>query len=289
MLSKGVHLVLSRQRLQINNTVTMTASYKRGVFVVPRDHVVYLGTTDTFYQDSAYWPTITADDIDYLLTAANRVFRTELLQHTDVIGLWSGIRPLIAEAGKSPSEISRRDEVMTSPAGIITIAGGKLTAYRRMAERIVDLCIRRLGRNGPTSSTAESALPGGDMTESPTALSERLISIGLEAFEADRLVMLYGSEAAALANGGVPAEARHAVLKEGAVTLEDYWVRRSARARFDLDGGIASLLPAAQAMAPLLGWSQADLEREVHACSALREAERAALGARAWAIRSWHV
>jgi glycerol-3-phosphate dehydrogenase len=278
-LSKGVHLVLSRQRLPINHTVTMTASDKRGVFVVPRDNVVYLGTTDTFYRDSAYWPTITAEDVDYLLAAANRVFRTELLQHRDVIGLWSGIRPLIAEPGKrSPSEISRRDEVMTSPAGIITIAGGKLTAYRRMAERIVDLCIRRLGRNGPASSTAESALPGGAMAETPAALSERLIGVGLEAFEADRLVMLYGSEAAALANGGVAAEARHAVLREGALTLEDYWVRRSARARFDLDGGVASLLPAAHAMAPLLGWSDDDVEREVGACRALRAAERAALG-----------
>jgi glycerol-3-phosphate dehydrogenase len=189
---------------------------------------------------------------------------------------------LIAEPGKrSPSEISRRDEVMTSPAGIVTIAGGKLTAYRRLAERIVDLCIRRLGRNGPTSSTADNALPGGAFSETPAALSERLIGVGLDAFEADRLVMLYGSEAEALANGGVAAEARHAVLKEGAATLEDYWVRRSARARFDLDGGIASLVPAAQAMAPLLGWSDADVEREVGACQALRDAERVALGERA--------
>ncbi len=68
-------------------------------------------------------------------------------------------------------------------------------------------------------------------------------------------MMLYGTEAVALVNGGIHAEARHAVLKEGALTLEDYWMRRSARARFDLDGGIASLRPAADAMAPLLGWS----------------------------------
>jgi glycerol-3-phosphate dehydrogenase len=279
-LSKGVHLVLSRQRLPLNHTVTMTAADKRGVFAVPRDQVVYLGTTDTFYQDSAYWPTITPDDVDYLLTAANRVFRTELLQRRDVLGMWSGIRPLIAETGKkSPSEISRRDEVMTSPAGIVTIAGGKLTAYRRMAERIVDLCIRRLGRSGPTSTTAEHALPGGALQEAPAALSERLVGFGLEATEADRLVMLYGTEANALASGGVAAEARHGVLQEGALTLEDYWVRRSARARFDLDGGLASLLPAAQAMAPLLGWSQADIDREIAACRAVRDAELAALGA----------
>lgn len=277
-LTKGVHLVVSRQRLPINHTVTMTAADKRGVFIVPRGNVAYLGTTDTFYPDSAYWPTITAEDIDYLLAAANRVFKTPPLGRSDVIGLWSGIRPLIAETGKkSPSEISRRDEVMESPAGIVTIAGGKLTAYRRMAERIVDLCIKRLGRNGPVSTTAEETLPGGLLNQSPDALIQRLIGGGLDASSAERLMMLYGNEAVALASG-VAAEARHAVLKEGALTLEDYWVRRSARARFDLDSGLAALKPAADAMAPLLGWSAAEANRQIDLCHTLRKTERAPLG-----------
>ena len=87
----------------------------------------------------------------------------------------------------------------------------------------------------------------------------------MKAPEAERLTMLYGTEAVALVNGGIHAEARHAVLKEGAMTLEDYWVRRSARARFDLDSGIASLRPAADAMAPLLGWSAAEADRQIEA------------------------
>lgn len=279
-LTKGVHLVVSRRRLPINHTVTMTAADKRGVFIVPRGKVAYLGTTDTFYPDSAYWPTITTDDVDYLLAAANRVFKTPPLERTDVIGLWSGIRPLIAEPGskKSPSEISRRDEVMESPAGIVTIAGGKLTAYRRMAERIADLCLKKLGRNGPASTTAEEALPGGTLNESPDASTQRLIAGGLDASDAERLMMLYGNEAAGLASGGVAAEARHAVLKEGALTLEDYWVRRSARARFDLDNGLSALKPAADAMAPLLGWSEAETSRQIELCHALRKTERAPLG-----------
>ena len=277
-LSKGVHLVVSRQRLPINHTVTMTAADKRGVFVVPRDAVAYLGTTDTFYPDSDYWPSITSADVDYLLACANRVFRTQPLERSDVIGMWSGIRPLIAEPGnKSPSELSRRDEVMESPAGVITIAGGKLTAFRRMAERIVDLCLKRLGRNGPVSSTESQALPGGALTESPALLTQRLLAAGLDPVAADRLMMLYGTEAAALAGGGIAAEARHAVLKEGALTLEDYWLRRSARARFDLDGGEASLQPAADAMAPLLGWSPAESARQIEACRTLRQAERTPL------------
>ena len=277
-LSKGIHLVVSRLRLPIKHTVTMTAADKRGVFVVPRDDVAYIGTTDTFYPDSAYWPAITADDVDYLLTAASRAFRGAPLDRFDVVGMWSGVRPLIAEtAKKNPSEISRRDEVMEGPAGIVTIAGGKLTAYRRMAERIADLCIKRLGRNGPVSTTAEESLPGGALGETPAQLAQRLTANGLSASQAERLTMLYGSEAAQVRDG-IAAEARHAVLKEGALTLEDYWIRRSARARFDLDNGLAALRPAADAMAPLLGWSEAERDRQIDECKALRKTERAALG-----------
>jgi glycerol-3-phosphate dehydrogenase len=103
-----------------------------------------------------------------------------------------------------------------------------------------------------------------------------IIAAGLEPGAADRLLMLYGAEALTL-TGGVADEARHAVLKEGALTLEDYWVRRSARARFDLDAGLAALQPAADAMAPLLGWSTAECARQVDACRAIRAAERAPL------------
>jgi glycerol-3-phosphate dehydrogenase len=146
-----------------------------------------------------------------------------------------------------------------------------------MAERIVDLCVKRLGRNGPVSTTSEEALPGGALGESPASLARQLVEAGLTAPQAERLTLLYGTESVGLVNG-VPAEARHAVLKEGAMTLEDYWVRRSARARFDLDSGIAALRPAADAMAPLLGWSRAETDRQIEACEALRTAERASLG-----------
>ncbi len=276
-LTKGVHLVISRQRLPINHTVTMSAADDRGVFVVPRGRVAYLGTTDTFYPDSAYWPNITSDDVDYLLDAANRVFISAPLQRDDVTALWSGIRPLIAQPGKkSPSEISRRDEVMEGPAGVVTIAGGKLTAYRRMAERIVDLCAKRLGHGGVASTTAEETLPGGALTESPAQLTQRLIKGGLGEAEAERLTRLYGDEALGL-TAGIDAEARHAVLREGALTLEDYWLRRSARAHFDLDAGLAALQPAADAMAPLLGWTAAETDHQVGLCRAVRDAERAAL------------
>ncbi len=273
-LSKGVHVVLNRKRLPIHNTITLTARDKRGVFVVPRGEMAYLGTTDTFYPASDYWPEITTTDVDYLLDAANAAFKGAPLRHDDVAGLWSGIRPLIAEAGKSPSEISRRDETMEGPLGVITIAGGKLTAYRRMAERIVDRVQQRLGRKTTHSGTAQEPLPGGDA--SPAAIEAALAARGVPANEAQRLVLLYGSEAPA-AQGGVGAEARHAVQREGAVCLEDYWVRRSARAHFDADGGLAALDDAATAMAPMLGWNDAERHAQIDHCLALHRVEMAVL------------
>jgi glycerol-3-phosphate dehydrogenase len=277
-LSKGVHVILTRARLPIRNTITLTAADKRGVFVVPRGPVAYLGTTDTFYPTGEYWPTITSDDVDYLLAAANTVFKGAPLGHEDVTGLWSGIRPLIAQPGKSPSEISRRDEIMEGPRGVITIAGGKLTAYRRMAERIVDRVADKLGRKGTQCRTASETLPGGNVD--PDTTRRELSAAGLDGESVERLVLMYGAEAGAV-SGGIAAEATHAVLKEGAVTLEDYWVRRSARAHFDVDGGLAALDVAAAAMAPLLGWSDADRQAQLAHCLDLNTKEMAVLKASA--------
>jgi glycerol-3-phosphate dehydrogenase len=181
----------------------------------------------------------------------------------------------VAEAGKSASEISRKDEVWTGPAGVLSIAGGKLTAYRKMAERVVDLAEEALGRKPSPPATDTEPLVGGD-------LDVAAVIAGLSAAwgaEAERLVGLYGAEAPLIAEaGGGPAvEARHAVLNEGALTLEDYWVRRSARAWFDAQGGMAALAPAAGAMAGLLGWSSAETERQIEACRAVRAMSLAAL------------
>ena len=275
-LSKGIHLVLPRARLDIRNTVTMTAADKRSVFVVPRGDAASLGTTDTFYPRSDYWPEPSDDDVDYLLATANAVFKAPALSRADLTGYWAGIRPLIAEAGKSPSEISRRDEVMEGPGGVITIAGGKLTAFRRMAERIVDLCAKRLGAGNRPCRTVDEHLPGGDGV--PDDIVKGLEARGLSANDADRLMRLYGSEAGRVVGEGLAGEVRQAVLAEGAVRLEDYWVRRSARAHFDLDGGTAVLEEASRLMAALLGWSETAREGELSSCRELHRAEMAFLG-----------
>ena len=272
-LSKGVHLVVDRERLPVDRTIIMPAADRRSVFAVPKGRATYLGTTDTFYPDAEAWPMITAEDADYLLSAAKARFSTTPLTHADITSAWSGVRPLVGEEGKTASEISRRDELWTGPAGVLSIAGGKLTAYRRMAERVVDQIEEGLGRKPTPSRTADEPLPGGERVVSGVKAE------GLTALEVDRLIQLYGTEAQSVADDGadVAAEARHAVLAEGALTLEDYWVRRSARAWFGEGGGLAALIPAAAAMAPLVDWTADEQARQVNACRAIHDRNMAAL------------
>ncbi len=262
-LTKGIHLVLPHTRLPLSRTVLMSAADKRPIFAVPRGDVTYLGTTDTFFPESKYWPAIEAEDVDYLLDASSRTFCIEALHPGDVVSCWTGIRPLISQSGKQPSEISRRNEVWTGPGGILSIAGGKLTAYRRMVERVTDTVFERLGRPATPSVSQDRPLVGGDI---PVPVVDDAAKSGNQ--PSDRLKDLYGSEASEVkADGGdLLAEVRQAVRREGALRLEDYWVRRGARAFFDLDAGLSSLEPASREMARLLGWNEETRASEVTAC-----------------------
>ena len=277
-LTKGIHVVVPHARIPIAHTVILRGADKRGLFAVPRGGFTYLGTTDTFVQDADAWPAITAEDVRYVFDSAQRSLKIEPLAFSDVTAAWAGVRPLVAQPGKSPSEISRKDEVWTGPSGVITIAGGKLSAYRAMAERIVDQVVERLGRAARPVSTAEVPLPGGEVSPERLASDQRLLARN---GAAARLIELYGSEAPAVAadGGDVAAEARRAVLFEGAARLEDWWVRRSMRAWFSPDAGLSALGPAASTMGELLGWDEARAQAEIDACLAIHKQSLAALAA----------
>jgi glycerol-3-phosphate dehydrogenase len=275
-LSRGVHLVVPRSRARVERTIIVPAAGKRSIFVVPKGEVTYIGTTDTFHPTADPWPPITPEDVDYLLSAANARLTGPPIENSDIVAVWSGVRPLVGEAGKGASETSRRDELWTGPGGVLSIAGGKLTAYRRMAQRVVDKVETALGRTPSPCRTADEPLVGGDAA--PKTLQSSLQAQGLVPQAAERLVGLYGAEAPDL-TAGPAAEAAHAVLSEGALSLEDYWVRRSARAWFDLDGGVAALPDAAQAMAPLLDWSADRIAGEIAHCRARRDLDLAMLNA----------
>jgi len=264
-LSRGIHLVLPRERLPIHSTLIIRAPDKRSIFVVPRGAFTYIGTTDVFHDGADYWPAPTRSDIDYLLRATEAALDIDPVRDAEIVSLWSGVRPLIAQPGKKANEVSRKDEIWTSPGGMVSIAGGKLSAYRAMAERVVDLVVERLGVTAQPCSTAEAALPGGSRT----------VEVADE-----RLARLYGDEAneILIAGGDVAAEAVRAVTHEGAARLEDYWVRRSARAWFDEGAGLAALAPAAEAMGALLGWDDAMKAEQIAQCRQINDASRRLLG-----------
>lgn len=287
-LTKGIHLVVPAERLPVAHIVIMNARDKRSVFVVPHGDVVYLGTTDTDYEGRYDNPPVLTEDAQYLLDAANEYFDVEPLTLHDVVGAWAGLRPLLHQEGKKPTEISRKDEILTGPSGLISIAGGKLTTYRRMAERIVTLVATRLQEAGvePSEKRGDSdqeRLCGGeidvDVDKFTADLQRRWPSVPTDIVE--RLVRLYGGdgermiEAMAadptLARRCAPespvalGEVRYAVREEMVLTLEDYLERRGRLLLWDVQNGTPVAHEVAQIMGEMLGWDRKRIDAEVNA------------------------
>ncbi|WP_028548838.1 glycerol-3-phosphate dehydrogenase/oxidase [Paenibacillus sp. UNC451MF] len=165
-LTKGVHLVVDYHRLPVHQSAYFDTPDGRMVFVIPRGDITYVGTTDTAYSDSIDQPRTTQEDRDYLIRAVNAMFPAIKLTQQDIKSHWAGLRPLIYEEGKGPSELSRKDEIFVSDSKLITIAGGKLTGFRKMAEKVVDLVADHLSKeNGkvyPVCSTDQITITGGE-------------------------------------------------------------------------------------------------------------------------------
>ncbi|HET7558861.1 MAG TPA: glycerol-3-phosphate dehydrogenase/oxidase, partial [Limnochordia bacterium] len=168
--SRGVHLVFPRARLPVQAALALQVENNRLVFIIPRGDVTFVGTTDDFYEGDLRHPPVERADIEYLLGIANRYLPEAQLTAADIIGRWSGVRPLVKETGKSAAATSRKEQLWRSP-GVIAIAGGKLTAWRKMAEEILGAITEELGAAGSPwppaliargqSLSARLGLPGG--------------------------------------------------------------------------------------------------------------------------------
>ncbi len=146
-LTKGVHLVFPFEKLPVKQSVYFDVPDGRMIFAIPRGHITYVGTTDTKFEKEPETVNVELVDTLYLIHAVNNMFPEIELKQEDIISSWAGLRPLIYEEGKSAGELSRKDEIFESPSGLISIAGGKLTGYRKMAERIVDLVDKRASKD----------------------------------------------------------------------------------------------------------------------------------------------
>jgi glycerol-3-phosphate dehydrogenase len=278
-LTKGVHLVFDQGRFPLRQAVYFDTPDGRMVFAIPRDGKTYFGTTDTDYKGDIAHPAASEKDRTYLLEAANFIFPSVKLQEADIESSWAGLRPLIQQPGKDPSEVSRRDEIFISPSGLLSIAGGKLTGYRKMAETVVNRVGELMAAEGRRlsvpSATKHMPISGGDVGGSQrfeayvTESIKEGRSSGLTKEEASRIARRYGSNApnifqtaftsqAFAETHGLPlalaAELQYAIEEEGVLKPEDFWVRRTGRLYFDIASVRQWKAAVISAMSELLDW-----------------------------------
>ncbi len=286
--TKGVHIVLPRERLPLARAITLISPIDgRVMFALPwRDRSV-LGTTDTDFAGTADEVAADAADVKYLCESGNGYFPGANLTPDDVISTWAGLRPLIAAPPNvDESEISREHEVFTKPDGLVIIAGGKLTTYRRMARETVGKTIQLLEEIGDfdknavkRESTKNRPLPGAvgiepaDL-EGVAAIGRRLMSeYDLDVDTATHLCGVYGARAVELAamiaadrslaermDREVPyvwAEVDFAAKHDLARTVEDVLARRVPLLLVSRDQGLGVCERVAERLAAILGWDAA--------------------------------
>ena len=281
--SRGIHILISADRLPMRGATFLKARSGRRGLAMRRLDYVYVGTSDEDHTGPLDSPTATRAEVLDVLAMAQDSFPEARLEIDDVLATWAGIRPLIAEPGKSTRDTSREDEVWHGPAGLLTVAGGKLTTYRRMAGRVVDALKNELGAPPHDEDcTADVPLPGappGDAASFIAMRARELRAAGVEESTVARLCWLYGRQLdALLALGaadpawleplgpGVPAirgEAKLAVETEMATTLADFMDRRAALLLFSPGFGLGGATEAAAIMGDILGWSKTRRDREI--------------------------
>jgi glycerol-3-phosphate dehydrogenase len=282
--AKGVHVTVPWSLVQNRiAAVIPVPKDKRSVFVVPwggeggEHRFTYIGTTDTDYDGSIDDPQITPDDVEYLLRAINNAVTTTITA-SDILGTWAGLRPLVrAATNERTADLSRRHSVRTSDSGVITVTGGKLTTYRRMAADAVDAATKKLGTHGKHRSQTKKirirGAAGSDASDLPPDLAARY---GSDA----RDVLALEATDASLAEPLVPglvytkAEAVYAVRNEMARTVDDVLSRRTRARLLGRDASADASASVAALLASELGWSDAERDRQAAAYQALIEVER---------------
>lgn len=258
-LTKGVHVVVPHEKLPINYSVYFDVPDGRMMFAIPRGRVTYIGTTDTTYKGDLNRVVATAEDAEYILDSVNNAFPSINLKMEDLISNWAGLRPLIHEDGKSPSELSRKDEIFISDTGLISIAGGKLTGYRKMAQRIVDIVAEQENNSELKDcftkeiSLTPEPIPNYKAVQTYIeGLKSRVQALGLSDYHAWYLVTTYGKQIELILDqmqameADTPdvrllrAELWFGVHYEMVQSLTDFFVRRTGRLYFD----IHSIAPA---------------------------------------------
>jgi glycerol-3-phosphate dehydrogenase len=277
--TKGVHVVVPRARLAHEEAITFLSPVdSRVMFVLPWGDWSYIGTTETVDRTSPDGTSTTAEDVTYLLRSANACFPGAHLTSADVVASWAGLRPLLAQDGQSGGSLNREHRIDVGTLGVLHVAGGKLTTYRRMAAEVVDRAVELVTARGGTAPRTHAAtdtepLPGGDAHDMAPLHSVGR-DAGLPRDTVQHLVKHYGTEAAAMftlvraepalaarihpEHPAIAAEVLFHARRELAERVDDVLVRRIHLFYETHDQGVA----AAPAVAELLGRERAwDAER----------------------------
>jgi glycerol-3-phosphate dehydrogenase len=272
--SKGVHLVVPRDRFQ-SNTGLLLRTEKSVLFVIPWGRHWLLGTTDTDWHLDKAHPAATAADIDYILEHVNRVLQVPLTRE-DVEGVYAGLRPLLAGESEQTSKLSREHLVAHSVPGLVVIAGGKWTTYRVMAKDAIDEAVAALDGKVPQSVTQDIGLLGAEGYQAAWNRRGKIArAFGVHRARIEHMLNRYGTltdeildllrerpelgEPLPGADDYIGAEVVYAASHEGALHLEDVLARRTRISIEAWDRGVSAAPVAAALMADVLGW---DAERE---------------------------
>ena len=299
--TKGIHIVVDREKLPIEHAVVLFhPTDDRVLFALPWGERTYVGTTDTDYEGSPGEEAATLEDVDYLIAASNHYFQANQIAREDVISTWAGLRPLIApepEVGEiSESQVSREHQILIGADGLITIAGGKLTTYRKMAKECVDIAVNLLKLMGKlpedihSGQTFKFPLPGAvgwpedDDHDKVAADLVAACDCGLPAEVSRHLVDTYGMRALELAKlcaadpslmepivpGRVEimAQVDFGVREELAASVSDIMIRRTQIFFRDFKQGLGSLDKVALRLAHLIGWSDEEKQKSIDAYEA---------------------
>ena len=267
--AKGVHITFPWHLFR--NTIAAiapSAHDDRPVFIIPWGAHTYVGTTDTDYDGPLDDPQCTEADARYLLDAVNGVTSISVTLD-DIVGSWAGLRPLVATAdSQRTADLSRRHSVYTSESGVVTVTGGKLTTYRRMAADAVDAAVRLLGDDVPRSPTKRLRLFGSDGIERQDAEDDHLVGrFGTEAGEIRALVRADAALGQPLVPGlpYLRAEAVYSARHEMAVTLDDVLSRRTRARVLAREASVDTAPAVAALLAAEFGWTER--ERDAAVCA----------------------
>lgn len=287
--SKGVHLVVPRDRIH-SATGIILRTEKSVLFVIPWGRHWIIGTTDTPWDLDKAHPAASKADIDYVLEHVNAVLGVPL-SHDDVEGVYAGLRPLLSGESEETSKLSREHVVAHPVPGLVVIAGGKYTTYRVMAKDAVDAVAHGLDGKVPASCTDQVALVGGDGFQALWNARQRLAdSSKLHVARIEHLLKRYGTlieDLLALiesrpdlgrplegADDYLRAEIVYAATHEGARHVNDVLARRTRISIETWDRGVGVAKEVADLLAPGLGWSPEQTEREIEYYRKRVEAER---------------